>query len=125
MQKIEIKQLAIVLKDQNKRNQEIIAKIRKRYKIKLPSSTVSTWYNAKNRERIRNMGVDHITGTEVRVNQLQRTRHLIDTEHFLMLFIERQQDKGVPMTTTGIQMQARLIYNKLIETRICNTKGEH
>ena len=40
--KIEIKQLAIELKDQNKRNQEIIAKIRKRYKIKLPSSTVST-----------------------------------------------------------------------------------
>ena len=38
--KIEIKQLAIELKDQTKRNQEIIDEIRKRYKIKLPTSTV-------------------------------------------------------------------------------------
>ena len=88
----------------------------------MSSSTVATWYCAKNRARIRRLGVDNITGTEVRVNQSQRIRLLIDTEHFLMLFIERQQDKGVPMTTTGIQMQARLIYNKLIETRIHNTK---
>ena len=49
--KLEVKQLAIELKDQNKRNQEIIDEIKRRFKVKVRSSTVATWYNPKNREK--------------------------------------------------------------------------
>ena len=63
-----VKQWAIELKDQKMKNQEIIEAIRKRFDLTVTSSTVATWYNHRNRERIRNMNVDHITGTEVRCN---------------------------------------------------------
>ena len=121
---VEIKQLAIEMKDQKKKNGEIIAEILKRYKKKVSSSTVATWYNEKNRDKIMRLGVDNITSSEVRVNQIQRTRLVIDMEHFLAMYIERQQDKGFSMTTKGIKIQAKLFYNKLIETKIYNNKRE-
>ena len=65
---LEVKQLAIELKDQGKKNLDIIEVIRKRFNLKVKSSSVATWYNKKNREKIRNMCVDHITGAEVRCN---------------------------------------------------------
>ena len=64
--KPEVKQLAIELKDQEMKNLDIIEAIRKRFDFNVTSSTVATWYNHRNRERIRNMCVDHITGREVK-----------------------------------------------------------
>ena len=63
-----VKQWAIELKDQEMKNQDIIKAIRKRFNVDVTSSTVATWYNHRNRERIRNMCIDHITGSEVRCN---------------------------------------------------------
>ena len=70
------------------------------------------------------MGVDNITSNELRVNQKQRTRLIIDMEHFLVLYIERQQDNSFPMTTKCIQIQAKLLYDKLLATKIYSDKGQ-
>ena len=45
-------------------------------------------------------------------------------EHFLVLYIERQQDNSFPMTTKCIQTQAKLLYDKLLATRIYSDKGQ-
>ena len=99
---IEIKQFAIEMYDQKKKNNEICALIWRRYKKKVIASTVATWYHPKNRAKIEAMGVDKITSKEVRINQQQRTRLMIDMEHFLVMYIERQQDNSFPMTTKCI-----------------------
>ena len=111
---IEIKQFAIEMYDQKKKNSEIIAMIWKRYKKKVIASTVATWNTPENRAKIMAMGVDNITSNELRVNQKQRTRLIIDMEHFLVLYIEHQQDNSFPMTTKCIKIQAKLLYKRLI-----------
>ena len=121
---IEIKQLAIEMYDQKKKNSEIIAMIWRRYKKKVIASTVATWYHPKNRAKIMALGVDKITSKEVRINQQQMTRLMIDMEHFLVMYIERQQDNSIPMTTKCIQGQALLLYDKLVATRIYSNKGQ-
>ena len=69
------------------------------------------------------LGVNKITSKEVRINQQQRTRLMIDMEHFLVMYIERQQDNSIPITKKCIQSQAILLYNKLVTTEIYSDKG--
>ena len=66
---IEIKQLAIEMYDQKKKNSEIIAMIWGRYKKEVIASTVATWNTPENRVKIMAMGVDNITSKELIVNQ--------------------------------------------------------
>ena len=68
------------------------------------------------------LGVDKITSKELRINQQQRTRLMVDMEYFLVLYIERQQDNSIPMTTKCIQSQAILLYDKLVTTGIYSEK---
>ena len=91
---IEVKQFAIEKYNQNVANKDICAMIKERFKIEVGSSTVATWNTEKSRNRIEAMGVDKITSKELRVNQQQRSRIIVDMEYFLVMYIERQQDKS-------------------------------
>ena len=121
---IEIKQFAIDKYDQKVKNSEICAMILKRFKVTVCSSTVSTWNTPKAREKIAAMGVDNITSKEIRINQVQRPRIIVDMEFFLLMYIERQQDNSIPVTTRCIQEQAKILYNKLASTGIYSNKGQ-
>ena len=96
---IEIKQFAIEKHKNKVKNSVICAEILKTFKVKVSSSssTVATWYHPKNISKIEAMGVDNITSKESRVNQVQRPHILVDMEYFLLMYIERQQDNGIPV----------------------------
>ena len=121
---IEVKQFTIEKYDQKMKNKDICALIWKRFKKKVIASTVSTWNTPKNRKKIEAMGVDKITSKEVRVNQQQRTCLMIDMEHFLVMYIERQQDNSIPITKKCMQSQAVILHKKLARTGIYSNKGQ-
>ena len=121
---VEVKQFALEKYDQKVRTIDICAMIKKRFKLEVSSSTVSTWNTPEYRKKIEAMGVDKITSKELRVNMKQRPRILVDMEYFLVIYIERQQDKCLPVTKSSIQEQAKIVFNRLARTELYSNDGK-
>ena len=64
----------------------------------MSSSTVATWYKADNMKKMEAHGVNALTGQEKRVNITQRLKILVDIEHFLGVYIDRQNETDISVT---------------------------
>ena len=105
---LEQKQFAINLRKSGKANREIIKALKDKFGLTVKSSSVATMYNAKNMKKIEAHGVTALTGQEKRVNPIQRPRILVDMEHFLGVYIERQNETGVSVTKSFLSHMPRV-----------------
>ena len=121
---IKIKTFARALKTHDKlTNSQIRKKIKEIYGIDVPSSTLSTWWNARNMQIVANMPQDRLNVADKRINPSQRPDVIVDMETILVRKVLSVKLKGIPYTREMIQIIAIHIFQKLISFNLYNSKG--
>ena len=109
-----IKTFARTLKTHDKlTNSQIRKKIKEIHGIDVPSSTLATWWNARNLEIAANMPEERRNSNEKRHNPGQRPDVLVDMESILQRKVISVKLKGIPYTREMIQILAIHIFQKL------------
>ena len=103
---------------------EIKQKIKERFYVDVPCSTISTWYNTHNLEVAANLPQDRLHGSEYRVNPKQRPDVVVDMEQILIRKVHSMKEKGLPYTRDMIQILAIHIFQKLISFNLYDCKGK-
>ena len=101
---IKIKTFARQLKTFDKlSNSQIKKKIKEKFGMNVPSSTLSTWWNAKNMQIVANMPQDRLNVSDKRINPTQRPDVIVDMETILVRKVYSVKLKGIPYTREMIQ----------------------
>ena len=104
-------------------NKQISTKIKAEYKLDIPPSTLSTWWNAANKINSSNVAPDRIN-PDVRYNARQRPDILVDMEHILQRKCKAVAITGVPYSQEVVRLLAIHIYHKLVAYNIYNPRGQ-
>ena len=104
-------------------NAKIRKKLKEKFGIDVPASTVSTWYDKKNMGKLANISEDRLNVNDKRLNPAQRPDVIVDMETILVRKVICVKLKGIPYTRELIQMYAINIFQKLISFNLYNSKG--
>ena len=103
---------------------DIVPKFKEKYKINAPPGTLAGFYNTEMKEKFSKMAVDRVHVTDTRINPKQRPDVLVDLEMILARRCNAVGRTGIPYIWKIAQMLAIHIFNKLVATKIYNTKGQ-
>ena len=84
--------------EDNMRLRDISRKLKAEYKLDIPPSTLSTWWNAENMNKFSNVAPDRINVQDVRYNPRQRPDVLVDMELILQRKFKAVAITVVPYT---------------------------
>ena len=88
------------------------------------SPTLSTWYNARNLERIEQVGEGAYSANDTQINSKQRPRIMVDMEKVLVIVLNKHQEQGIPMTKEITQKYAKRLHTQLTTIGLYNDTGE-
>ena len=102
--------------------------IRKRLKdlhqMDVACSTLSTWWNPQNLEKVGNMASDRINVKDRRINPKQRPDVVVDMEKILARKVIAIKLIGLPYTREIVQIFAIHIFHKLLSYNFYNALGQ-
>ena len=104
-------------------NSQIKIKLKERYGIDVPPSTLATWWNPRNLAIAANIPEERRNSNDKRHNPAQRPDVLVDMEKILQRKVISVKLKGIPYTREMIQILAIHIFQKLISYNLYNSKG--
>ena len=123
---MEQKYFACELKKSGKKPKEIASLFEERYKVKLTSSTLSTFYNAENMKRYETMGHSEtvMASVETSINRTQRPTIIIDMEFALICMLKKSLNLGTAVRKKAIKTMAKDIFERLRGLQIYDDRGE-